>query len=64
MLKDFPDWTLYMENIFLAIYVCLTLISRMNGYFSLVVLLKPFFDTSRRYYADASVLCFKNVEDI
>ena len=25
MLKDFPDWTLYMENIFLAIYVCLTL---------------------------------------
>ena len=25
MLKDFPDWTLYIENIFLAIYVCLTI---------------------------------------
>ena len=38
MLKDFPDWTLYMENIFLAIYVCLTLKCNVGKVFKMYIL--------------------------
>ena len=57
MCKIYTYLSIFQWKIRTLIYLKKTiLISRMNGYFSLVVLLKLFFETSSRDYADACVL--------